>query len=69
LITTNDNLHALGFYQRRGFHLNQVFPGRVDQARKIKPSIPEIGENGIPIRDEIRLEKDLIPLRTDKGSI
>ena len=59
VVTTNDNLHALGFYQRRGFHLAALFPGLVDQSRKIKPSIPEIGDNNIPIRDEIRLEKIL----------
>lgn len=59
LVTTNDNLHALGFYQRRGFHLSQLFPGRVTQSRQLKPSIPLIGDGGIPIRDEIQLEKIL----------
>ena len=33
LITTNDNLHALGFYQKRGFRLVAVHPGAVDAAR------------------------------------
>ncbi|MGD0004782.1 MAG: GNAT family N-acetyltransferase [Anaerolineaceae bacterium] len=56
LVTTNDNLHALGFYQKRGFHLVAVHPEAVTEARKQKPSIPMIGENGIPIRDEIVLE-------------
>jgi len=59
LVTTNDDLHALGFYQRRGFHITDIFPGQVDISRKIKPSIPEIGDNQIAIRDEIRLEKEL----------
>ena len=59
LITTNDNLHALGFYQRRGFHLAALFPGQIEESRKIKPSIPEIGQDNIPIRDELRLEKAL----------
>ena len=59
LTTTNDNLHALGFYQRRGFRLTGLHPGKINQIRKIKPTIPEIGENNIPIRDELRLEKDL----------
>ncbi len=59
VITTNDNLHALGFYQRRGFHLAALYPGQVDQSRKLKPSIPEIGDHKIPLRDEIRLEKCL----------
>jgi GNAT superfamily N-acetyltransferase len=53
--TTNDNLAALRFYQRRGFHLVEVRPGALDEARKIKPSIPLIGEHGIPLRDEIEL--------------
>lgn len=56
LITTNDNLLALGFYQRRGFHICAVNPDAITRARKIKPSIPEIGLEGIPLRDEIVLE-------------
>ena len=56
LITTNDNLHALGFYQKRGFRLIAVHPGAVDAARKLKPEIPLIGNDGIPITDEIELE-------------
>jgi GNAT superfamily N-acetyltransferase len=60
LITTNDNLDALRFYQRRGFRLAAVYPGAVDFSRaNIKPEIPELGEFGIPLRDEIELEKDL----------
>ena len=59
LTTTNDNLRALGFYQRHGFELVQVRRGAVDAARKIKPAIPLVGENGIPLRDEIELEKAL----------
>ena len=56
LITTNDNLRALGFYQKRGFQLAALHRGAVDKARKIKPNIPVIGENNIPLRDEIELE-------------
>jgi GNAT superfamily N-acetyltransferase len=54
--TTNDNLEALRFYQRRGFRIVALRPGAVDEARKIKPTISAIGEYGIPIRDEIELE-------------
>jgi GNAT superfamily N-acetyltransferase len=54
--TTNDNLDALRFYQRRGFCIVAVRPGAVDESRKLKPTIPAIGEYGIPIRDEIELE-------------
>lgn len=56
LITTNDNLHALGFYQRRGFELVTIHRGAVNEFRKLKPSIPLIGENNIPLSDEIELE-------------
>lgn len=59
LVTTNDNLRALEFYQKRGFHLATLRPGAVDRSRRIKPEIPLVGENGIPIRDEIELEYDL----------
>lgn len=56
LITTNDNLKALGFYQRRGFHLRAVYPDVIKESRRLKPEIPEIGFNNIPLRDEIELE-------------
>ncbi len=59
LMTTNDNLHALGFYQRYGFELARIRRGAVDEARKIKPGIPIIGMNDIPLRDEIELEMSL----------
>lgn len=56
VITTNDNLNALGFYQKRGFELAAVHRGAVNESRKIKPSIPFIGMNNIPLQDEIELE-------------
>ncbi len=56
LITTNDNLEALGFYQKRGFLLVRVNRGALAESRKIKPAIPLIGLHGIPLRDEIELE-------------
>ena len=59
LITTNDNLNALGFYQKRGFQIRAVYPNAVERSRKLKPTIPLIAENGIPIRDEIELELTL----------
>jgi GNAT superfamily N-acetyltransferase len=60
VLTTNDNVDALRFYQRRGFRLSELHPGAVDEARRrLKPGIPEIGEYGIPIRDEIVLEKEV----------
>ena len=59
LITTNDNLNALGFYQKRGFEIVTIYRGAVNESRKRKPSIPLIGLNNIPLRDEIELEMSL----------
>jgi ribosomal protein S18 acetylase RimI-like enzyme len=56
LVTTNDNLTALRFYQRRGFHMVRVHPDAVNESRRLKPEIGRTGEYGIPIRDEIELE-------------
>jgi len=56
LITTNDNLDALRFYQRRDFELVAVHRDLRDTARRLKPSIPLVGDYGIPIRDELELE-------------
>lgn len=62
LVTTNDNLDALRFYQRRGFRLVALRPGAVDEARvRSKPSIGRVGAYGIPIRDELELELELEP--------
>jgi ribosomal protein S18 acetylase RimI-like enzyme len=59
LITTNDNTRALRFYQRHGFRLVAVHAGAIEQSRRLKPGIPLIGNDGIPIRDELELERDL----------
>ena len=56
LVTTNDNLDALRFYQRRGMRIVGVTPGGVDASRLLKPSIPTVGAYGIPLRDELTLE-------------
>lgn len=56
VITTNDNLQALRFYQKRGFHLQRVYPNAVEAGRKLKPTIPLIGKDEIPVRDEIELD-------------
>jgi ribosomal protein S18 acetylase RimI-like enzyme len=57
VVTTNDNVDALRFYQRRGFRLRVVRPGAVDEARRsLKPGIPLVGRYGIPLRDELELE-------------
>jgi ribosomal protein S18 acetylase RimI-like enzyme len=65
-VTTNDNLDALGFYQRLGFRLRTVRPGAVDEARAtLKPGIPAIGRHGIPLRDELELVRAPGPM--DRG--
>jgi GNAT superfamily N-acetyltransferase len=57
LVTTNDNLDALRFYQRRGFRMAELRVGAVDYTRRyLKPSIPTMGNFGIPKHDEIVLE-------------
>ncbi|URZ04340.1 GNAT family N-acetyltransferase [Clostridium felsineum] len=59
LITTNDNINALRFYQKRGFDMAQIYLNAVDRARKLKPSIPMKGDFDIPIKHEIELEKNI----------
>lgn len=55
LVTTNDNMNALRFYQKRGFVLVKINRNAIEFARKLKP-VPLIGAEGIPLRDEIELE-------------
>lgn len=60
LVTTNDNLDALRLYQRHGFRLAELHPGAVDESRRgLKPDIPETGQHGIPLRDELVLHRVL----------
>ena len=60
VLTTNDNVDALRFYQRRGFRFAALNAGAVDRSRaQLKPEIPEHGKHGIPIRDELVLERRL----------
>ena len=59
VLTTNDHLDALRFYQRRGFVIKNIYLNALKNDRKIKPEIPEIGDYSIPIRDAIELELKL----------
>ena len=45
-----------------------LYPGAVDESRTIKPQIPLVGENGIPLHDEIRLELALDPVEAVKDA-
>ena len=56
LLTTNNNLRALAFYQKRGFRLVDLRPGAIDEERRLKPSMPTVDAHGLPIRDELHLE-------------
>ncbi len=62
LITTNDNVRAIRFYQRWGMDLVALVRDGVAASRAVKPSIPACGRDGIPIRHELELE-----LRLDAG--
>jgi ribosomal protein S18 acetylase RimI-like enzyme len=64
VVTTNDNVRALGFYQRRGFVLTALRTHAVEKSRRLKPEIPELGFFDIPIRDELELALDLRKSRT-----
>jgi GNAT superfamily N-acetyltransferase len=57
LVTTNDNLDALAFYQKRGFVLSGLHPDALAQSRRLKPQIPFTGAHDIPLRDEIELQR------------
>ncbi len=60
VVTTNDNVDALRFYQRRGFHLTGLRPGAVQESRRaLKPTIPQTGSYGIPVRDELELSRTI----------
>jgi hypothetical protein len=49
-------VRALGFYQRWGMDLVRVIRGGVAQSQLVKPSIPTVGNDGIPRRHELELE-------------
>lgn len=61
LTTSNDNLNALGFYQKRGWRLVAIHRGAMDRARQSKPGLPAVGMHMIPMHDEIELELRLRP--------
>jgi ribosomal protein S18 acetylase RimI-like enzyme len=69
LVTTNDNLDALRFYQRRGMRIARVRPGAVDRSRLVKPAIAVDGEYHIEIHDEIELELTAAPARVRPGGL
>ncbi len=59
VISTNNNIQAFKFYQQSGFRPVAVYPDAMKTARRLKPSIPKICSNGLPINDEILYELNL----------
>jgi len=49
----------MDFYKNRGFKLTEIHKGAIENSRELKKSIPEFGENGIRIEDEIIFEYPL----------
>lgn len=60
LVMTNDNLSAQAFYAACGFLLVATHAGAADRARALKPEIPHVGEDGVPISDELEYERPLM---------
>ena len=56
MVTTNDNIVAIAFYQRVGFDLCAFYKHGVRQSRRLKPSIPLLDSVGVPIEHEIEFE-------------
>ncbi len=59
VVTTNDNTPAIQFYQALRFEIVAIRKGAVESSRKLKPSIPRTGFDGIPMTDEIELERNI----------
>lgn len=55
-LTTNDNIDALRFYQKRGFRIFKIHKNALKKDRKLKPSIPKLGDYKIPMLDAIELQ-------------
>lgn len=62
-VTSNDNLNALDFVQRRGYRLVRINLDGMEEVRRIKPGVPEVGTGGVPLRDIWVLEKQLEGVR------
>jgi ribosomal protein S18 acetylase RimI-like enzyme len=56
LTTTNDNMRAIGFYQRCGMSMCAFYRDGVAASRQLKPSIPLLGQHGVPIDHELEFE-------------
>lgn len=59
VVTTNDNIGAIAFYQKIGFDMEMLYRNSMDYVRKLKPTVPAIGDNNIPLRHEIEFAMHL----------
>jgi len=57
--TTNDNLRAQAFYQRCGYRLIRIEIDGMARVRALKPQVPHIGNQGLPLLDMWEFEKTL----------
>ena len=67
LITTNDNLEAIRFYQRCGWDWAGFHRDALTESRRLKPEIPETGAHGIPLRHELVFEAPVPGERSGTG--
>ena len=56
VLTSNDNMRAMAFYQKRGFDFVKLYRNGLDAARRLKPDIPTVGRDNIPLRHELEFE-------------
>jgi ribosomal protein S18 acetylase RimI-like enzyme len=56
LTTGNDNIRAIGFYQRRGMDLVALHRDFAAEVRKVKPWLPVQPDSEISFRHAIELE-------------
>lgn len=53
VVTANDNIEAIAFYQKMSFDIVNIYRNSMDYVRKMRPTVPIMGENNIPLRHEI----------------
>ena len=58
LVLNRRNRHSYerDFYQKRGWRLVAIHRDALEESRRLKPEIPRVGIDGIPVCDELELE-------------
>lgn len=54
--TSNDNIDALKFYQKRMFFMCKIHENHFDKVRAKNPNFPKYGDYGILLKNQIELE-------------